>query len=76
MESKIHSIIIISILAFALITGILATFVPVFAQGEGEDTGGMTNGEDGMTGEWSNITDGGMTNGGTGITDGLTNNGP
>jgi hypothetical protein len=49
MESKIHSIVISSILAFALIAGIPAAFVSVLAQGEGGDTGGMPGGE-GMTG--------------------------
>jgi hypothetical protein len=42
MDSKLHSIIISSILAFALIAGIPAAFVSVLAQGEDDDTGGMT----------------------------------
>ncbi len=44
MESKIHSIVITSILAFALIAGVPTTFVSVLAQGEGGDTGGTSSG--------------------------------
>ena len=59
MESKIPSIVISSILAFALIAeGIPTAFENVFAQGEGGTT----------CGSGGNITDGG----GTGITSGTT----
>ena len=54
MQAKIHSIIISSILAFALIAGIPAAFVSVLAQGEDGDTGGMTAGAgnaSGLTGD-------------------------
>src|SRR5688500_18042862 len=52
MDSKIHAVIISSILAFALIAGVPAAFVKVLAQGGGGDEGGMTAGGDegGMTG--------------------------
>ena len=64
MDSKIHAVIISSILAFALIAGIPAAFVNVLAQGEGGNggggEGGMTGGEGGMTG---GNTTGGMTGG-------------
>ncbi|MGE0242802.1 MAG: hypothetical protein AB7F53_02440, partial [Nitrososphaeraceae archaeon] len=63
MDSKINTIIISSILAFALIAGIPAAFVNVLAQGDGgSDTGGMTGGSDtgGMTG---GSDTGGMTGG-------------
>ena len=50
MDSKLHSIIISSILAFALIAGIPAAFVSVLAQGEDGDTGGMTAGTGNATG--------------------------
>ena len=63
MESKIHSTIVItSILAFALIAtvGIPAAFVSVSGQGEGGGTGGMPGGE-GMTGSGGPSADtGGM----------------
>ena len=67
MESKIHSIIITSILAFALIAGIPAVFVSVLAQGDGGMTGG-TGGDTsgGTTGGDSGM--GGDTSGGTGTT--------
>ncbi|HYZ96604.1 MAG TPA: hypothetical protein VE524_08405, partial [Nitrososphaeraceae archaeon] len=62
MDSKIHAVIISSVLAFALIAGIPAAFVNVLAQGEGGNggggEGGMTGGEGGMTGG-----EGGMTGG-------------
>ena len=47
MESKIHSVVITSILAFVLIAGVIpAAFVNVLAQENGVgDTGGMTGGE-------------------------------
>ena len=46
MESKIHSIVITSVLAFVLIAGIIpAGFVNVLAQENGGDIGGMTGGE-------------------------------
>lgn len=89
MELKIYSIIITSILAFALI-GMPVAFENVFAQGEGP--GGMTGGDSGttggMTGSDSGTTggtggDSGMTGGGgnttggdTGTTDGMTGGGP
>ena len=63
MESKIHSTIVItSILAFALIAAVIPTaFVSVSAQGEGGGTGGMPGGE-GMTGSGGPSADtGGMT---------------
>ena len=65
MESKIHSIIITSILAFALIAGIPAAFVSVLAQGDGGMTGntggdtsggGTTGGDSGMGGDTSDGT--------------------
>ena len=68
MESKIHSIVITSVLAFALIVGIIpAGFVNVLAQENGGDIGGMTGGElggdtGGMTEDLGNDT-GGMTGG-------------
>jgi len=67
MEIKIHSIVITSILAFALIgtTGISVAFENVFTQGEGP--GGMTGGDSGTTG--------GMTEDDTG-TEGTTGAGP
>jgi hypothetical protein len=69
MNSKIHTVIISSILAFALIAGIPAAFVSVLAQGEGGDTGGMPGGE-GMTG--GDMAGGNMTGGmgGEGMTGG------
>ena len=46
MDSKLNSIVITSILAFTLIAGIIPiAFVNVIAQGEGGDTGGMTEGQ-------------------------------
>ena len=65
MDSKIHAIIISSILAFAIIAGIPSAFVSVLAQGEGGDTGGMPGGE-GMTGgdmAGGNMTGGAMAGG-------------
>ena len=79
MNSKIHAMIISSILAFTLIAGIPAAFVSVLAQGgDGDTSGGMT-GDGGMTGG-GNATggmtgDGGMTGGGNatgGMTGGTT----
>ena len=61
MDSKIHAVIISSILAFALIAGIPAAFVNVLAQGEGGNGGG---GEGGMTGGGD---EGGMGGGEGGI---------
>ena len=78
MESKIQSIVISSILAFALIAGIPAAFVSVLAQGEGGDTGGMPGGEGmtgggGMSANTSEMSgDEGITVGG-GMTEGLGN---
>ena len=47
MNSKINSVVILSILAFALIAGVIpTTFVNVLAQGE--DTGGMMGNDTGM----------------------------
>ena len=60
MNSKIHAIVISSVLAFALIAGIPAAFVNVLAQGDGGNGGG----EGGMTGGGN--TTGGMTDGGGG----------
>ena len=66
MDSKIHAVIISSILAFALIAGIPAAFVNVLAQGEGGgDDGGMTGGgEGGMTGGGGGGDGGGGDGGG------------
>lgn len=54
MEVKIFSIVITSLLAFALLAaGIPSAFVNVLAQGEGGDsgtTGGMTGSDSGTTG--------------------------
>jgi hypothetical protein len=69
MEIKIRSIVITSILAFALIgtVGIPIAYENVFAQGEGSG---------GMTGSGDNETTGGMTNGnnatGGGMSEGKT----
>ena len=73
MESKIQSIVISLILAFAIlgVAGISTVFLNVFAQGEGGGTEGM-HGSEGMTGEDGNTTDTAMTNGGTATTDGTT----
>ena len=85
MQAKIHSIVISSVLAFALIAaGIPAAFVSVLAQGEGGGTGGMPGGE-GMTGGGgmsANTTErpgdegitvgGGMTEDEGGMTEGQT----
>ena len=85
MQAKIHSIVISSLLAFALIAaGIPATFASVLAQGEGGGTGGMPGGE-GMTGGGgmsANTTEmpgdegitvgGGMTEDEGGMTEGQT----
>jgi hypothetical protein len=50
MESKIHSIIITLILAFALISGIsAAAFVSVLAQGDSGMTGGASGDTSGRT---------------------------
>lgn len=49
MEWKIHSIIITSILAFALIVGIPVAFVSVLAQGDGGMTGGTGGDTSGRT---------------------------
>ena len=67
MESKIHSVVITSILAFVLIAGVIpAAFVNVLAQENGEDIGGITGGElggdtGGMTGGELGGDTGGMT---------------
>jgi hypothetical protein len=84
MESKIHSIGISTILAFALISAIPATFVSVLAQGEGPGgtttggdsgtTGGMTGSEGGMTGSEGGMT--GSEGGMTGSEGGTTGGGP
>ena len=74
MESKIQSIVISSILAFALIAGIPAAFVSVLAQGEDGGEGGNGGGEGGMTGGAGNAT--GLTGGlDTGATQGGGGNG-
>ena len=86
MELKIHSIVISTILAFALISAIPATFVGVLAQGEGPGgtttggdsgtAGGMTGSQGGMTGD---NTTGGMTGSEGGMTEsegGTTGGGP
>jgi hypothetical protein len=87
MESKIHLIATMSILAFALIAAAgvpAAAFVSVLAQGEGGGTGGLPGGE-GMTGGGGMGADtngipgegemtggeGGITGGGN-TTDGMT----
>jgi len=65
MDSKIHAVIISSILAFALIAGIPAAFVNVLAQGEGGgDDGGMTGGGDGGGGDGGGGDGGGGDGGG------------
>ncbi len=86
MESKIHSIVISTILAFALISAIPATFVSVLAQGEGPGgtttggdsgtTGGMTGSEGGMTGSEGGMTGDNITDGMTGSEGGTTEGGP
>jgi hypothetical protein len=72
MDSKIHAVIISSILAFALIAGIPAAFVNVLAQGEGGNGGG---GEGGMTGGEGGMTGGGNMTGGMGGGEGGGGNG-
>ena len=67
MNTKIHTTITLSILAFSLIAaGIQTAFETVFAQGEDGDTGGITNG----TSEHGNT--GGTTEGGGEDTEGET----
>src|SRR6187397_633730 len=82
MNSKLNSIIVSSIIAFALIAGIPTAFVSVLAQDDGGDTGGTTDGgaTDGGTtdgGDTSGTTDGGDTSGTTdgGDTSGTTDGG-
>jgi hypothetical protein len=89
MKSKIYSIVSIvisTILAFALISAIPATFVSVLAQGEGPGgtttggdsgtTGGMTGSEGGMTGSEGGMTGDNTTGGMTGSEGGTTGGGP
>jgi hypothetical protein len=72
MNLKIHSTITLSILTFALIAaGIPSAFDNVYAQGEGEDTGGTTGSEGGLTEGGGNTTDG-TSEGDTGTTDGTS----
>ena len=70
MEIKISSIVITSIIAFALIgtAGISVTFANVFAQGEGP--GGISGGDSGTTGGMTGSDSG--TTGGTGGDSGTT----
>jgi hypothetical protein len=63
MDSKLNSIVMTSILAFALIAGIPAAFENVFAQGEG---GNATQGQGGMIGDAGNATSAGNATGLTG----------
>jgi hypothetical protein len=63
MDSKLNSIVMTSILAFALIAGIPTAFENVFAQGEG---GNATQGQGGMTGDAGNATSAGNATGLTG----------
>jgi hypothetical protein len=70
MESKIYSIVISTILAFALISAIPAIFVSVLAQGEGPG-GTTTGGDSGTTGGMSG-SDSGTTGGMTGSEGGMT----
>ena len=80
MKSKICSIVISSILAFALIAGILSTFVNTVAQEDGRDTelGGdpELGGDTGMTESDLGGNDTGMTisdlENDTGMTNGQT----
>jgi hypothetical protein len=80
MESKTQSIVISTILAFALISAIPATFVSVLAQGGGPGgttTGGDSGTTDGMTGSEGGMTgsEGGMTGSEGGMTGDNTTNG-
>lgn len=70
MNLKIHSTITLSILAFPLIAAGIPVFENVYAQGEGEgeDTGGTTSIEGGLTGEGN--TTGGILGNDSGTTGG------
>jgi len=71
MNLKIHSTISLSILAFALIAaGIPTAFDNVYAQGEGDDTDGTSEGEGGLTEGGSGNTTGGISEGDTGTSGG------
>jgi hypothetical protein len=86
MESKTQSIVISTILAFALISAIPATFVSVLAQGGGPGgtttggdsgtTDGMTGSEGGMTGSEGGMTGDNTTDGMIGSEGGTTEGGP